>query len=403
MDIAGVATTATGTHVIENRKHLSTHPWLRFEIDLRPALPSLWIMLGECQSKCEHLAGVPLRPDVNRKLHAIYLAKGVAATTAIEGNTLSEEQVRQQIEGTLTVPPSKEYLKQEVENILEGCNMILAEIAGGTLPPLSVERVKLLNEIVLKKLNPSDDQAVPGQIRSHSVGVMDYRGAPAEDCEHLVGRLCAWLNGMSFPEEQETVGAIIKAILAHLYLAWIHPFGDGNGRTARLLEVQILLGSGVPSPAAQLLSNHYNQTRSEYYRQLSRASKSGGNVIPFLEYAVQGFRDGLREQIAHVQSLQWEIAWQAYVHETFQHRTSEADNRRMRLMLEVSTRPVETAIELIPTLPGLVADYHSKTAKTLSRDVNALQQLGLLSKHGNNVRARKEVMLAFLPTRLRKP
>lgn len=55
--------------------------------------------------------------------------------------------------------------------------------------------------------------------------------------------------------------AIFKAVVAHLYLAWIHPVGDGNGRTARLVEFQILLSSGVPSPAAHLLSNHYNQTR----------------------------------------------------------------------------------------------------------------------------------------------
>jgi Fic family protein len=89
------------------------------------------------------------------------------------------------------------------------------------------------------------------------------------------------------------VYAILKAVVAHLYLAWIHPFGDGNGRTARLVEFQILLSSGVPSPAAHLLSNHYNQTRSEYYRQLDRASKSGGELAPFIEYGARGFVAGL--------------------------------------------------------------------------------------------------------------
>ncbi|WP_433223897.1 Fic family protein [Dactylosporangium sp. CS-047395] len=46
--------------------------------------------------------------------------------------------------------------------------------------------------------------------------------------------------------------AMIKAMLAHLYLAWIHPFGDGNGRTARLIESQLLLQAGVPVPAANV-------------------------------------------------------------------------------------------------------------------------------------------------------
>ncbi len=360
-------------------------------------------MLGECQSKCEHLAGVPLRPDVDRELHAVYLAKGVAATTAIEGNTLSEEQVRKQIEGTLTVPPSKEYLQQEVQNILDGCNKILGEARQGATLDLAVDRIKELNRIVLDKLELSNDQAVAGAFRNHSVGVMDYRGAPWQDCEYLVDRLCSWLNALEAPGSQKTILAIVKAILAHLYLAWIHPFGDGNGRTARLLEVQILLSSGIPSPAAQLLSNHYNQTRSEYYRQLSRASKSGGDVIPFLLYAVQGFQDGLREQIEHVRKLQWDIAWQNYVHEIFETRTSKADIRRKRLILALSELDREVDIEgLTKVLSGdLAAEYLKGTPKTLSRDLNMLEEMRLLIRTDHAVRPRKEVILAFLPVRAR--
>jgi hypothetical protein len=79
------------------RKYETTHPWLQFALDLRKIPYDLWIALGECQSKCEHIAGTPLQPAVSEFLHCVYLAKGVAATTAIEGNTLSEEQVRQLI------------------------------------------------------------------------------------------------------------------------------------------------------------------------------------------------------------------------------------------------------------------------------------------------------------------
>jgi Fic family protein len=100
-------------------------------------------------------------------------------------------------------------------------------------------------------------------------------------------------------------------VVAHLCLAWIHPFGDGNGRTARLVEFQILLGAGVPTPAAHLLSNHYNQTRTEYYRQLDRASKSGGEIVPFIEYAARGFVDGLREQLHKIRDQQWDVSWRS--------------------------------------------------------------------------------------------
>ena len=81
----------------------------------------------------------------------------------------------------------------------------------------------------------------------------------------------------------------MKAVVAHLYIAWIHPFGDGNGRTARLLELQILLGAGFPVPTCQLLSNHYNQTRTEYYRELDLASHRR-SPTEFLVYALEGLR-----------------------------------------------------------------------------------------------------------------
>ena len=85
---------------------------------------------------------------------------------------------------------------------------------------------------------------------------------------------------LAAPKWLEPVMPILSAILAHLYLAWIHPFGDGNGRSARLLEFGVLLTGRVPTVAAHLLANFYNDTRSEYYRQLRIASESGGDVVP---------------------------------------------------------------------------------------------------------------------------
>jgi hypothetical protein len=66
------------------------------------------MLLGEARSKCEHIAGVPLSPEIARSLLNISLARGVHATTAIEGNTLSAEDVEKHIAGKLKVPESKQ-------------------------------------------------------------------------------------------------------------------------------------------------------------------------------------------------------------------------------------------------------------------------------------------------------
>ena len=103
-------------------KYEDTHPWIQFSLNVDVNDFRLWLKLGEITSKCEHLSGVPLRPEFAQRLNQVFLAKGVLATTAIEGNTLSEEQVQEFLEGNLKLPPSQEYLKQEIENIITVCN-----------------------------------------------------------------------------------------------------------------------------------------------------------------------------------------------------------------------------------------------------------------------------------------
>ncbi len=66
------------------RTYLKTHPWITFQLDLSKIPYSVWIALGEAQSKCEHISGVPLRPETASKLHNVYLAKGVLALALLE-------------------------------------------------------------------------------------------------------------------------------------------------------------------------------------------------------------------------------------------------------------------------------------------------------------------------------
>lgn len=383
------------------RTYERTHPWITFLIDLQRVGPRLWLYLGEAASKCDHIAGAPLRPMTADSLHLLYLAKGALATTAIEGNTLTEEEVLQRLEGRLDLPPSKEYLVREIDNIVKACNIIGERLHSGDHAS-TPERVCEFNRWVLEKL-PAEEDVIPGTVRTHSVIVgAVYRGAPAEDCEYLLERLCQWLSGPDFesPEGMEMVYAILKATIAHLYLAWIHPFGNGNGRTARLMEFQILLAAGVPTPAAHLLSNHYNQTRSEYYRQLDHASKTGGDIVPFLEYAVQGFVDGLKEQLEVIRGQQWDVAWRNYVHEAFQDKTSASDQRQRHLVLDLSTNNEPAPVSKLGEFtPRLAKAYANKTAKTMQRDLAALEKMGLIERTAKGVRVRREIILAFLSWR----
>jgi Fic family protein len=307
------------------------------------------------------------------------------------------------LEGNLHLSKSREYLGQEVENIVKACNGIMAQIESAS-GILTVSQLRTFNRAVLEGLELPADTSPPGEIRRYSVTVGRYRGAPHEDCEYLLTRLCAWLNEqVLLPSETDRIAsALLRAALAHLYLAWIHPFGDGNGRTARLVEFFILVAAGVPSPAAHLLSNHYNQTRSEYYRQLQAASDSGGDVLPFIGYAARGFVDGLREQLKAIRAQQFDLTWQSFVEGEFGDRPSPSEMRQKQLVLDLGRSGDWVPTARLPTLTTrLAAAYATKQAKTVTRDLNSLVGRGLLERQGTRVRARTETIHAFLPPRKR--
>lgn len=387
------------------RRFQDTHKWIKFDVNMNKANTELWLTLGECQSKCEHLARYPIRPDIADQIHRIYLAKGVFATAAIEGNTLTEQEVRKILDGELELPPSREYLGTEVQNVIEECNNVLEQLGKDDkgLYFLTADRIKNINRAILDGLD-LPDHVIPGEYRNYDVGVGIYKGAPHEDCDYLMKRLVEWLNdpdNFGAPDHPRAkVYAILKAVVAHLYLAWIHPFGDGNGRTARMMEFQILLSSGIPSPAAHLLSNHYYLTRAEYYRQLQQASDNGGDILPFIYYAVQGFLDGLKEQLVFMKQSVMDAVWKSYIADQFGDSTEAADVRRRDLIEDMSSYEVSelmSADHLMLISARVSKHYKNRTRKTLLRDLKRLQEMGLIKFDKGLIKPRKEAILAFIP------
>lgn len=381
------------------RPYERTHPWLTFGFDLRRLRHTDWLALGTAAADCGHVANAPLAPDVSKRIHQLYLAKGALATTAIEGNTLTEEEARAAVAGTLELPPSREYLKRELDNIVDACDTLVAKLNAEGRIPLTVESLEDMNASVLRGLDV-DEHVVPGQVRTVNVSVGRYRCPEGRDARFLLERLCEALNGLATQELDDTAFAILKAIFAHVYFVWIHPFGDGNGRTGRLLELAILLEGGLPQPACHLLSNHYNQTRSNYYRQLDRASHAGDGVFGFVAYALAGLVDGLREQLDVIRQHQWEVAWTHSVHEHFRHARSTTDRRRRALALALSTLRGAVVLDALPNLNTEVARaYANVSRRTLARDVDALRELDLIRFSEGGLRVYRERILALLPRR----
>jgi Fic family protein len=386
--------------VTKMRTYLNTHPWITFEMDWHKLSGRFWLRLGEAQANCLRIAEVPLQPDVAKQLLAVVTSKGVMATAAIEGNTLSEEEVLEAMEGKLILPASRDYQKLEIDNVLRAFNTVKDELLEGGDVNIDIKDIKSFNRMFLEGLE-LEDNVIPGKIRTYPAGVPNYRGAPPEDCEYLLQQLCNWLNEPEFLTKGDSIAhGILRAILAHLYIAWIHPFGDGNGRTARLVELKMMLAAGVPLIASHLLTNHYNQTRTEYYRQLGDTSKSGGDVIPFFCYSVDGLLEGLNSQFDDIQEQELRIAWRNYVYDQFKDRKGLAADRRRKLVLDLSdhNEPVQFS-EIRKISPRIAELYASRTSMTIRRDITILRQMELIGRAEDGYFVRREKMRSLLPSR----
>lgn len=370
-----------------------THPYISFKVNLAQAPLTASLLLGEAKSKIEHIGNAPTLPEVQHEMHMLYLAKGIHATTAIEGNTLSEDEVRQIVEKKFSAPASIQYQAKEIDNVLDACNS-MSEIDW--FLDISEDDLKRYNSMIQDGLEV-EDHVIPGEYRSYVVTAGGYRAPHAQDVPPLMRQYIEWLS--EFPihamgSERSLHLAILKAIYAHLFFVWIHPFGDGNGRTARIIELRVLLSCGIPTPVAHLLSNHYNKTRSMYYKRLNDAQR---NPWAFVEYAIEGLVDGLAEQIGKIQAQQKVVLWGHLVRDQIQ-GDSAAASRKRTLARELANLGVPVKKNSIPTLTVSLAEkYAGKTQKTVSRDVADLLRLNLIKQKGATVEANWDQVLSLLP------
>ena len=378
-----------------------THPWLTFSINLLKAPARLWVMLGQCKELCDYINGVPLDPNAQRELTELHFTRGVLSATMLEGNTLTEDEVRGFLFGEGSIPPSKKYLAQENSNVFEGYSLLLDRIDPEERNFLNPQTVMELNRIVLDRL-VLDAGYVPGQLRTDDISIPTHRYtlAPAADCGHLLDQLCSWLNSRTFDAPAGMLGVygILKAIIAALYLEWIHPFDRGNARTTHLIGFLIMVESGLSPITALHFSRHYGLTKYEYYRQIEKASAPGGKIVPFISYSVQGLLDGLREQVDSIRAMQEATTWEQYVGSVFRDKTSLADLRRKYLALDLARVEGPVPVSALPEVSVRVAKYYStKTAKTISRDVADLVRMGFIARTGDGVYALTDRVRAFRP------
>lgn len=362
-----------------------------------------YVLLGQCEAYVNAINNTPILPHHYAELMNVALLKGAQATTAIEGNTLSEEEIQKMMTGQ-KLPPSKEYQEIEVRNILDALNELLTEVVYGKVDHIiSIDLIKRFHKMVGKDLG-EHFAAIPASLRNNDVIVAAYRCPDYRDVPILLDNFCNWVRAeFRFGQKVQSFGEVlIQAIVSHIYIEWIHPFSDGNGRTGRLLEFYILLRGGNPDISSHILSNYYNLTRPEYYRQIEKA-RENRDLTCFIDYALLGFRDGLEQTLRIIQKSQLENTWQKLIYDKFDAfktiKRDEVFKRQRTLALEF---PVDRGLSISDVsllTVQLARIYATVSEKTIQRDIEKLIELELVVKIGEKYFANTGILTRMFAKR----
>ena len=379
--------------------YTQTTSWLPYRFDAEQAAVECGWLLGQVCARVSQVCRSILPPVVAAELRADIRVRGIAALAALAGNSLGEGALRQLLAGQLKVPPSREYLRQELVNLLAAESALAAQRAGAT-PSLTTSSLLALHATLLRDLNIPGSAPV-GALRRDEQEFNGYRGVAPADIAPLLERLSAWLEELraSLPASFGRGSDILRAILAHRYLTWIRPFPAANARVARLVEQDILRRSGVPATVALLLPIHYDLTRSAYAAQLRGQSgaQDDESIFAFLRYALQGLYDGLEELVNRMDESQLTIHWARHIDMILGEDERTLSDRKWYLIQAISEQ--DSAIkrdEIAQLSPSLAAAYALVSERTLRRDIRDLLHAGLLEETQAGLRARKEQLYAFL-------
>lgn len=215
-------------------------------------------------------------PRPQLRLRKVSRVRTIHGSAGIEGNSLTLEQVTAVLEGRPVVGPRREIL--EIKNALEAYDL------SSELVVTSQKDLLRAHRVLMKGLLED-----AGCFRGVAVGVLRGRrvthvAPPADRVQALVAGLLRWYRASPHP-------VLVKAVVLHYELAFIHPFADGNGRIARLWQ-HVALRAESPAFEFVPVESIIRERQQRYYAVLNRSNQLGA-ATPFVEFSLEALRDAL--------------------------------------------------------------------------------------------------------------
>jgi Fic family protein len=258
-------------------KYQMPRNWLNYDIR------SLIQALTEAKASVMSLVNIPYQRSWVEALQAIQLKREVAGTSKIEGADFTDRE----LELALTETP--EQLLTRSQRQAHAAMKTYKWIAN--LPkdrPISCGLIREVHALIIG--DADSDHCPPGIIRKRGENVTF--GAPAHrgcegglECETAFEKL-----GEAVQKEFRDHDELIQALALHFHFAAMHPFMDGNGRTARAVEALMLQRAKLTDHLFIAMSNFYYDEKTAYLSALSAVTSPDYDLTPFLLFGLKGVR-----------------------------------------------------------------------------------------------------------------
>lgn len=246
--------------------------------------PSIASSLMAIEADRQAIMELPITVEVLAGLRYSAQLTATHYSTQIEGNRLTQAQVEQALYGAHF--PGRERDEAEVRNYYRALEHVesLASADG----PVSEDELRGVHGLVMTGRKPPtpyrDGQNV---VRDGTSGGIVYLPPEAPDVPRLMAELFAWINKRL---DEHDLPAPLVAAIAHYQYATIHPYYDGNGRTARLLATLVLHRAGYGLKGIYSLDQHYARDLMAYYGALA-IGPSHNYYLGRAEADITGFID----------------------------------------------------------------------------------------------------------------
>ena len=233
-----------------------------------------------------------------------------------------------------------------------------------------------------------DDQCEPGALRPQgwnvTFGTPPCRGAEGgNECRIAFDSLCSAIAG-----EFRQHDRIIQAIATHYHVGSMHPFGDGNGRTARALEAFMLRQAGVNDMVMVSLSNYYYERKDEYLAALFASRSEGHDLTPFLRFALGAVAERCNAVAAAIADNHRRTLFREFARSLF----GQLRSPRRRVLAGRQLRVLEVlldggSISLVELANRVWGDYDGLKfpGRALVRDVVGLHELSAITLDDDRV------------------